>query len=95
MGILQKFNGEIVHGKYGFNSGAEMSSTTGNNIKTSSDLVCDGDFSAVGGVFSSAVNVGPVSTTSTSGAAGLIGYSTSGKICWWSTASACYVPVAS
>lgn len=95
MGLLQKFNGAIAHGIYNFTTGAAITSTSGNNIKTSSDLVCAGDFTAVGGTFSSAVGVGSVSTTSTSGNAGLIGYSTSGKICWWSTASGCYVPISS
>jgi len=93
MGLLQKYNGEIAHGKYSFTTGAEITSTSGNNVKASSDLVCGNDFTAVGGTFSSGVTVGAVSTLSTSGNAGLIGYSTSGKLCWWSTASNCFIPL--
>ncbi len=45
--------------------------------------------------FSSAARVGQVSTLSTSGNAGMIGVSTNGKLCWWSTASNCYIPLSS
>lgn len=94
MGVVQKFGGTIVHGIYGFMTGAQMTSTAGQNIKTSSDLVVGGDMSAIGGSFSSDLNIPTISTTSTSGT-NKIGFSTSGKFCWWSTASGEYIPVSS